>query len=40
MLKMTKKMMDKKKMSLMRDLQDYEDVVTFILYYVDEVDQS
>ena len=40
MLEMMKKMMDKKKMPLMRDLQDYEDVVTFILYYVDEVDQS
>lgn len=34
------KMMDKKKMPLMRGLQDDEDFVTFILYYVDGVDRS
>lgn len=34
------KMMDKKKMPLMRGLQDDEDFVTFILYYADGVDWS
>ena len=34
MLKMMKKMMDKKKMPLMRGLQDYEDVVSCNLHFV------